>query len=168
MPGLPPEVEDAYWTLVAYFNSLRELGGAHLLMLDDVPKSVGNYSARHGETPRKVREPEELTSRRSQQDIPTILAELAKPKSDGASPDSLLATNMISVGVDIPRLALMVVNGQPKTISEYIQATSRVGRDKTPGLVVALFNSGKPRDRSSTNRSPRGTERSTEVWRRQA
>lgn len=147
-PGLPPELEDAFWTLVAYFNSLRELGGAHVLMLDDVPKSVGNYAARHGETPRKLREPEELTSRRSQQEIPRILADLAELRSSGIAPDSLLATNMISVGVDIPRLALMVVNGQPKMISEYIQATSRVGRDKTPGLVVTMFNSGKPRDRS--------------------
>ena len=147
-PGLPPDLEDAYWTLVAYFNSLRELGGAHVLLLDDVPKSIENYAQRNGEPPRKLREPEELTSRRAQGDIPNILADLKKPRSSGFSPDTLLATNMISVGVDIPRLALMVVNGQPKTVAEYIQSTSRVGRAKTPGLVVALFNAGKPRDRS--------------------
>jgi hypothetical protein len=98
--------------------------------------------------------PVELTSRRSAREIPEILDRLKishprHEKADGKPIDILLATNMISVGVDIERLGLMVVVGQPKTTSEYIQATSRVGRSaQAPGLVVTMYNPGKPRDRS--------------------
>jgi hypothetical protein len=152
---VPPGERDPYWTLVAYFNSLRELGGALVMMQDDVLDSMKNYAALHGTAVRKLDEPMELTSRVAQEDIPDRLVELERRYDPKKPPDQqsqhyaiVLATNMISVGVDVPRLGLMVVNGQPKTMAEYIQATSRVGRNNVAGLVVTLYNVGRPRDRS--------------------
>lgn len=139
---------DPYWTLVTYFNSLRELGGALVLMQDDVQASIEEYADRHLEDPREVFTVSELTSRVPSSDIPEILDELQATVDSGDAHDILLASNMISVGVDIPRLGLMVVNGQPKGIAEYIQSTSRVGRGNVPGLVLTLYNNGKTRDRS--------------------
>jgi hypothetical protein len=139
---------DPYATLVAYFNSLRELGGALVLMQDDVKDSIQLFASRHGEGLRPAENVEELTSRRTQEEVRDMLNKLATRATEDGCVDAVLATNMVSVGVDVPRLGLMLVNGQPKTRSEYIQATSRVGRDKAPGLVVSLLNNAKPRDRS--------------------
>lgn len=142
-----PERQDPYWTLVAYFNSLRELGGALVLMQDDVADTIGQIAGRRGEAARPANEIEELTSRRSQAEVRDMLDLLARRVGEDGTLDAVLASNMLSVGVDVPRLGLMLVNGQPKGIAEYIQATSRVGR-RHPGLVVALFNHAKARDRS--------------------
>lgn len=138
---------DAYATLVAYFNSLKVLGGALVLMEDDVRITINALASRRGERGRKLRNPEELTSRKASSEIPLILDRLNLKHSDSDAVDVLLASNMLSVGVDIPRLGLMLVNGQPKYMAEYIQATSRVGR-REPGLVVTLFNNNKIRDRA--------------------
>ena len=147
-PAIPSADErDPYWTLVGYFNSLRELGGALVLVQDDVGASLQELASRRGEQPRRTGPAVELTSRRSSSEIPVILKDLKLRAGEDGAYDVLLASNMISVGVDIPRLGLMVVNGQPKLIAEYIQATSRVGRDR-PGLIVTVFNNGKTRDRS--------------------
>jgi hypothetical protein len=140
---------DWYWTLVAYFNSLRELGGAVVLMQDDVGMTVTDLARRHLEKERDLDAPVELTSRVSSSEIPEILEQLEVHAGEPDSVDVLLASNMISVGVDVSRLGVMVVNGQPKGIAEYIQATSRVGRGPVPGLVLTLFNHGRVRDRSA-------------------
>jgi hypothetical protein len=143
--AVPAAARNSYSTLLVYFNSLRELGGALVLMQDDVHATIAAYSQRHGEARRTLDVPEELTSRKSAAEIRSLLEQLEKAST---SPEVLLASNMISVGVDIQRLALMVVNGQPKTIAEYIQATSRVGRGDTAGLVVSIYNNSRTRDRS--------------------
>jgi len=157
--GAPDPVRDGYATLLCYFNSLRELGGAIVQMLDDVPDSMSLYASRRGETVRQLGLPLELTSRVSQKEILEILGELKRAAGDPDCVDVVLATNMVSVGVDVPRLGLMVVNGQPKTRSEYIQSTSRVGRSAFPGLVISILNAAKARDRShyETFRSWHGT-----------
>lgn len=138
---------DPFWTLVTYFNSLRELGGALVLMQDDVADAIRLYGGRRSEPERDLQGIEELTSRRSQAEVRDMLQQLAIPAGNDGSLDVVLASNMLSVGVDVPRLGLMLVNGQPKGIAEYIQATSRVGR-RHPGLVLAVLNHAKARDRS--------------------
>jgi len=139
---------DPYWTLVSYFNSLRELGGALVLMQDDVNDSLSLLAQRRREAARRPEFIEELTSRRTQADVRDMLDRLNVPSDEQGALDVVLATNMLSVGVDIPRLGLMLVNGQPKGIAEYIQATSRVGRGNVAGLIVAILNNAKARDRS--------------------
>lgn len=141
------EVRDAYWTLLGYFSSLRVLGGAYIQTVDDVPDRMGLVAAREGSDIRTIREPRELTSRQKSSEIPQELAALSTPFGSPESPDVVLATNMISVGVDVDRLGLMAVMGQPQTTAEYIQATSRVGR-RHPGLIVTIFNAARSRDLS--------------------
>jgi ATP-dependent helicase YprA (DUF1998 family) len=156
-PAVDAELADAYMTLVGYFNSLRELGGMRRLVEDDVKNQCESKEKRvsvegHASLPwflnRSIGEPAELTSRVDTISISTIKGKVAKPHQEQGT-DVLLASNMISVGVDIDRLGLMVLGGQPKTTSEYIQASSRVGRSRQrPGLVVTCYNVTRPRDRS--------------------
>ncbi|MYS34586.1 helicase-like protein [Streptomyces sp. KhCrAH-43] len=141
------EVRDAYWTLVGYFNSLRLLAAAELQVHDDVDAYLGYLASRENGPRRKVLEQTELTSRANSSDIPKRLKQLERRLPHPDTVDVLLATNMISVGVDVDRLGLMAVMGQPQTTAEYIQATSRVGR-RHPGLVAVMLNSARSRDRS--------------------
>jgi hypothetical protein len=146
---LDPGETDAFWTLVAYHNSLRELGKTVTLMRDDVPARMA-VIARTEESTRIFDgddEMIELTSNISAAAIPRNLERLKATYGSKGCVAVVACTNMISVGVDVSRLGLMMVNGQPKATSEYIQATSRVGR-AGPGLIVALYSAAKPRDRS--------------------
>ncbi len=143
-----PQERDFYWSLVVYFNSLRELGRALVLMQDDVPVTIGQIASRRKEPGRTIDTPAELTSRVRAYEIRDMLARLNRTAGDPEAVDLLLASNMISVGMDIPRLGMMLVNAQPKSLSEYIQATSRVGRSDVPGIILTMYNSTRARDRS--------------------
>jgi len=161
---------DPWMTLAGYFNSIRELAGTRRLVEDDIRARLRDADQR-GLAKRRVRAVEELTSRKSGTDIPRILerlearfnqaleAQRAQERKDGKPPSSttpydvVLATNMISVGVDVDRLGMMLVAGQPKNTSEYIQATSRIGRSSSaPGLVCTIYNWARPRDLSHYER----------------
>lgn len=158
---------DPYMTVLGYFNALRELGGGRRILEEEVQSTIKQIGKRrrYGETRGLFRdrlyfsEVVELTSRVSTAKVAEARRLLGNrfrfkttDKQD-RSVDCAIATNMISVGLDIPRLGLMTVVGQPKTAAEYIQATSRVGRDADrPGLVVTLLNMHKPRDRSHYER----------------
>lgn len=150
-------VRDRYWTLTAYFNSLRDLGKCATLVCDDVKDSIrfmkGRLSTRHDA--RNYTLPDELTSRVSTTELNKTLDKLEKNTYSSSNPgrgakkasDIVLATNMISVGIDVARLNVMLMVGQPKLTSEYIQASSRVGRSD-PGVVFVQYDAGKSRDRS--------------------
>jgi hypothetical protein len=157
----PDNAADAYMTVLGYFNALRELGGARRILEEQVQNTLKSYGSRrrvgeaHGlfQDRKTFSEVLELTSRVSTDKVAEARRRLESGFHQSQRVDCAIATNMISVGLDIPRLGLMVVLGQPKTHAEYIQATSRVGRDdKKPGLVVVLLNIHKPRDRSHYER----------------
>lgn len=149
-------VKDQYWTLTAYFNSLRDLGKCSGLVDDDIKDFIKRLCRRldSERIGRFISTADELTSRISTTKLNETLDKLENlnysKENQGLkkyASNVLLATNMISVGVDVARLNLMTVIGQPKLTSEYIQATSRVGRIN-PGLVCVLYDATKSRDRS--------------------
>ena len=144
-----------YWTLLGYFNSIRELGGASSLVYGDIIERLSQVQNRDllaKDQKRYLNRVEELTSRISSSEIPVTLKKLETHYSSGKTKalDICLATNMVATGVDISRLGFMFIHGQPKTTAEYIQASSRVGREvpSGPGLIFTLYSSSKPRDKS--------------------
>ena len=154
--GYSNEVVDSFWTEVGYFNSIRELGGAVVQVRNDVKDRYRYLCISKFNTimpsekmmkyyfDRMV----EITSRNTgKATIDEVLHKLEVRYPEANAQDYILATNMISVGIDIDRLNLMIIDGQPKLNSEYIQASSRVGR-KTPSIVIDLYNATKSRDKS--------------------
>jgi len=146
---------DPWWTLMVFFNNLRELGTSLSLLQSNIPmhlKAIGNRQGLKAAQLRRVLNPLELTSRIQNDEVPQVMAALdVRATSTNPWPvDVCLASNIIEVGIDIERLSLMLVVGQPKSTSQYIQVTGRVGRRwwERPGLVVTLLNPARPRDRS--------------------
>lgn len=154
-----PEVDrDGYWTNLNFLNSLRELGNTVSLLQADIPDYLTGLRRRDGIVPRWPHRTMELTSRRRSDEIPKAIEQLQVRYSPGKerqdAMDICLASNIIEVGVDIDRLALMTIVGQPKTTAQYIQVSGRVGRrpEVSPGLVITIYGAAKPRDRSHYER----------------
>ncbi|MFA4845969.1 MAG: helicase-related protein, partial [Patescibacteria group bacterium] len=154
---MPLQERDPWWTLMIFFNSLRELGTTLSLFQSDIPDWEKVFRQRTGLDFHQVRGMSnlreiELTGRLSSDKVPAMIDELEVSCSQNETRpvDVCLASSIIEVGIDIDRLSLMAVVGQPKTTSQYIQVTGRVGRkwQDRPGLIVTLYSASKPRDRS--------------------
>jgi hypothetical protein len=161
-PAAEAAERDPWWTLVSFFNSLRELGGASTLLVADARDYLRVILNRHRRPYTEIRQLlnwVELTSRLRSDEVPATIQRLeATFRRDARGHvvdalDACLASSIIEVGIDIDRLAVMTIVGQPKTTSQYIQVSSRVGRrPDTPGLVVVAYSQSKPRDRSHYER----------------
>ena len=148
-PKLTNEEIDGFWTLLGYHNSKREFGRIVNAIKDEIPARSKIY-ATEGHAPRGEGNYKEIELKSNSLTPIAQAREMLNKSHSKEEPafDFAASTNIISVGVDIPRLALMIVNGQPKLTSEYIQATSRVGRGKIGGLVLTSYSLTKSRDRS--------------------
>ena len=135
-----------YWTIVGYYNAIRELGGGISLFREDISERFKDISNQQLDTGNLL----ELSSRLDSTKVPL---ELSKIEEDGKFKDikkhpkinAIFTTSMFGTGVDISHLSLMILNGQPKTTSSYIQASGRIGREHG-GLVVNFLKAGRPRD----------------------
>ena len=156
--SIPAERRDPWWTLLIFYNSFRDLGGSRTLFQSDIPKRLGGLyrDSIVQSTPRRWSPaPYELSGRLSQEEIIEAMERLGTRYTDNNSVmppaiEACLSSSIIEVGVDVPRLSLMAVVGQPTTTARYIQVTGRIGRQwwERPGLVLMLYNATRPRDRS--------------------
>ncbi len=143
------ELLDAWWTQVLYHGSLKGVGNSHMAFASDVRDFMrlltGTTDGASGENDKALKHDRstptiaQLTSLQTAAENAAIFARLNKAREEQGGLDAVLATNMISVGLDVARLALMIINGQPLTTAEYIQASSRVGRAEVPGVVFANY-----------------------------
>ena len=157
--------QDPWFTLMNFFGSLRELGTTISLIQLDIVDRLKLLGRRYQDDKTKIRRLGshlnsimELTSRKSSDEVSSAIDELSATRDENTainktSPqpiDICLASNVIEVGVDVPRLSLLTILGQPKTTSQYIQVSGRIGRNwqERPGLVVILYGHTRPRDKS--------------------
>jgi len=143
--GNGPITEDLkyFWTVVGYFNAMRELAGIRAGYEQDIPAHVNIIASRKGQPPRHLSQLEAVELHSNIPDKTNISAVLDRLEKE--SMDAVFATSMFGTGVDVDRLSQMIVHGQPKTTSNYIQATGRVGRKKG-ALVVTFLRSTRSRD----------------------
>lgn len=172
------DVVDQYYTIIGYFNAIKELGTASTVIRERMRSYISSLiNGKFKELAEKIGLEKggsadyddegdaqsnkfvfkwrlmngELTSRKKSDEVRSMLNRLAnchtKDQNENLAYKYVLSSNMFSTGVDIDRLGLMVVYGQPKSNSDYIQATSRVGRTN-PGLVFSMLNAFRSRDKS--------------------
>ena len=153
---IPDDIRDKFWTVTAYYNSLKDLGKASTMVDDDVKDFMKRmcFRLKSSSDVRSIGTADELTSRLTTTELNRTLDKLEKMEYSAENiknrvfpANIVLATNMISVGIDVARLNVMLLVGQPKLTSEYIQASSRVGREY-PGMAFVMYDGGKSRDRS--------------------
>ena len=150
---------DSFWTILSYFKSLKEIGRFSNKINSELKPIIKQLQVRYLQNvyPNNLnhyylsQKSLELTSRIPNEKIKKNLDRL-NAKFDGDikkrnATDLVLATNMISVGLDVGRLGIMVMNGMPPNTAEYIQASSRVAR-KNEGLVITLYDPFNSRDLS--------------------
>lgn len=156
--GKSEEILDHFYTTVGYFNAIKDLGGSSSILNDRIATHIRALASRKFLAEAEAVSLEtadlkpyfnhdELTSRKSAQNIKETLERLEVSYPDDKCYSYVLASNMLSVGIDVNRLGVMTVYGQPKSNAEYIQATSRVGR-QNPGLVLSLYSGQRSRDKS--------------------
>ncbi len=139
------DLAEAWWTMIVFNRSLRDVRMHHNETLRGVPtegvKFVSKSHPMLDAINKRLHNPRiaELTSLKSAEDCAITFKELEHPRNHAKCIDLVFATNMISVGLDVSRLALMVVNGQPQSTGEYIQVTGRIGRAEIPGLVIVNY-----------------------------
>lgn len=150
---------DPYWTNVLFFSSRRSLARMMTTVDDSLRIVLRFLRSVTGLVSGPVRDDKQLSTRgmyrriqitaTSSEDVNEALNRMQISYGDDEAVDICFATSMIEVGLDVPRLGLMTVMGQPKSASQYIQVTGRVGRSvHGPALVFVVLNHDNVRDLS--------------------